>query len=50
MSNVTVLIFHRPAAEGEPELVRTLADIRAELAERHARMFERAGATAVRIR
>ncbi len=49
MADVMVLIFHRPAAESEPELVRTLAEIRWELAETHARMFERAGASVVQL-
>ncbi len=47
MAKVTVLIFHRPAAEGEPELVRLLADVRGELAARHSEMFRAVGASEV---
>ena len=49
MTSVTVLIFHRPAIGGEPELVRTLSNVRSELVERHSRMFARAGATDIQI-
>lgn len=45
MGKVTLLIFHRSAAEGEPELVRAFADVRLELAQRQARLFARAGAS-----
>jgi hypothetical protein len=44
MSRPAVLIFHRPAADGEPPLVRFLADVRGALARRQAARFERAGA------
>lgn len=44
MTRPAVLIFYRPASVGEPELVRFLADVRAELAQRQAALFERAGA------
>jgi hypothetical protein len=46
MSRPAVLIFHRPAGAGEPQLVRFLADVRWELAQRQAELFERAGAAA----
>ena len=46
MKRPAVLIFHRPAAAGEPPLVRFLADVRGELARRQAAQFERAGANA----
>lgn len=46
MGRPAVLIFHRPAATGEPQLVRFLADARGELARRQAVSFERAGAAA----
>src|SRR6187397_1516817 len=49
MARFTVLIFHRPASAGEPALVRFLSDVRSELVERHARMFERAGADEIQI-
>jgi hypothetical protein len=49
MANVTVLIFHRPAAEGEPELVRALSNVRSELVERHSRLFRHAGAKQIRL-
>lgn len=49
MSRVTVLIFHRPASAGEPELVRVLASVRDELSARHADVFRSAGATEVRF-
>ncbi len=39
-----MIIFHPPAAAGEPPLVHELAAVRLELAERQSRMFERAGA------
>ena len=44
MANVTTLIFYRPAAAGEAELVRTLAAVREDLTQRHAALFRRAGA------
>jgi CTP:molybdopterin cytidylyltransferase MocA len=44
MTAPAVLIFHRRAANGEPALVRWLADVRADLARRQANLFERAGA------
>jgi len=44
-----VLIFHRPASSGEPELVRLLASVRDELVARHADLFRSAGATEVRF-
>lgn len=44
MTRPAVLIFHRPASDGEPPLVRFLADVRAELARRQAALLERAGA------
>ena len=47
MADVTVLIFHLPAADGEPELVRVLADVRGELAARHAELFRSVGAAKV---
>ena len=49
MASITVLIFHRPASSGEPDLVRVLSDVRSELIERHSRMFRRAGAKDIRI-
>ncbi len=49
MADVIVLIFHRPPAEGEPELVRLLADVRGELAARHAELFRQVGAFEVTI-
>lgn len=49
MAEVTVLIFHRPATEGEPDLVRLVAEVRGALVERHAELFRRAGASAVRF-
>lgn len=49
MGRVTVLIFHRPASAGEPELVRLLAAVRDELAARHAEIFRSAGASEVRF-
>jgi len=49
MGRVTVLIFHRPASAGEPELVRLLGSVRDELAARHAELFRNAGATGVRV-
>jgi len=42
-----VLIFHRPASPGEPELVRVLASVRDELVSRQAQLFRSAGATEV---
>ncbi|HYI23246.1 MAG TPA: hypothetical protein VEX62_11470 [Candidatus Limnocylindrales bacterium] len=44
MAKPSVLIFHRPAAAGEPSLVHELAAVRLELAERQSRLLERAGA------
>jgi hypothetical protein len=44
MTRPAVLIFHRPAAVGDPPLVRFLADVRAELVRRQAALLERAGA------
>ena len=44
MTAPAVLIFHRPAADGEPRLVRWLAEVREELARRQSALFERAGA------
>ena len=44
-----MLIFHRPASPGEPELVRLLASVRDELAARHAELFRSVGATEVRF-
>jgi CTP:molybdopterin cytidylyltransferase MocA len=49
MTRPAVLIFHRPASIGDPELVRLLADTRAQLAHRQARLFERAGAAPARL-
>lgn len=49
MPPVDVLIFHRPAAAGEPPLVRLLAAVREELATRQAELFHRAGAGAMRL-
>ena len=49
MAGPTVLIFHRPAAPGEPPLVRLLASVRHRLAEQQAKLFERAGVSMVRI-
>ena len=49
MTTVTVLIFHRPANAGEPELVQVLASVRDQLAARHAELFRSAGATEVRF-
>lgn len=49
MGRVTVLIFHRPASAGEPELVRLLASVRDELAAKHAAAFREAGAGEVRF-
>jgi len=47
MPDVTVLIFHRHAPEGEPDLARVLADVRGELAVRHADLFREVGAAKV---
>lgn len=44
MAPPCVLIFHRPATDGDALLVRVLAAARRELAERQAAMLERAGA------
>jgi len=41
-----LVIFHRPAADGEPPLVHFMAQVRAELARRQAELLERAGARA----
>lgn len=49
MAKVMVLIFHRPATAGEPELVRVLSSVRDELAARHVELFRSAGATEVRF-
>ena len=49
MAGPLVLIFHRPATEGEPDLVRLLADVRGDLAARHAELFRSAGAFAVNV-
>ncbi|MEP7379361.1 MAG: hypothetical protein ABI725_07350 [Chloroflexota bacterium] len=49
MTRPVVLIFHRPASVGDPELVRFLADVRAELAHRQAELFERAGAAPAQL-
>lgn len=49
MTRPVVLIFHRPAAAGEPALVRFLAEVREELVARQARMFRAAGAMEVRL-
>jgi hypothetical protein len=49
MAGPTVLIFHRQASAGDAPLVRLLADVRLRLAERHARLFEQAGAGEIRI-
>lgn len=49
MTRPAVLIFHRPATVGDPELVRFLADVRAELAQRQAALFERAGAAPTQL-
>jgi CTP:molybdopterin cytidylyltransferase MocA len=46
MTAPAVIIFHRPAADGEPALVRWLAEVREELARRQSQLFERAGASA----
>lgn len=46
MTRPAVLIFHRPAADGDAPLSRLLAEVRGELARRHAAIFERAGASA----
>lgn len=44
MTAPAVLIFHRPAADGEPALVRWLAEVREALARRQSVLFERSGA------
>jgi CTP:molybdopterin cytidylyltransferase MocA len=49
MKRPAVFIFHRPAAAGEPALVRFMADVRAELAWRQAALFERAGASGANL-
>lgn len=49
MTRPVVLIFHRPAAAGEPPLVVFLARVREELVARQARMFRAAGAAEVRL-
>ena len=49
MADVTVLIFHPPVSDGEHELVRILADVRADLTNRHAQMFRDSGASDVHI-
>jgi CTP:molybdopterin cytidylyltransferase MocA len=49
MADVTVLIFHRPVDGSESKLVRALADVREKLANRHAEMFRRAGASEVHV-
>lgn len=46
MTAPAVLIFHRPAANGEPPLVHWLAGVRQELARRQAALFQRTGAQA----
>jgi CTP:molybdopterin cytidylyltransferase MocA len=43
MTRPAVLIFHRPATEDEPALVRDLAALRLELANRQAQQLQRAG-------
>jgi len=45
MAHAQVFIFHRPAEPGEPALVRLLADVRARLADQHARLFATIGAS-----
>ena len=49
MAGPTVIIFHRPAAPGEPPLVRLLAGVRERRADHQAALFRRAGAGQVRI-
>ncbi len=49
MADVTVLIFHRPATEREPDLVRLLADVRNDLVARQAQLFKSAGASAIKV-
>lgn len=49
MADVTVLIFHPPAIDGEHELVQILAAVRADLTNKHAQTFREAGASDVRI-
>jgi CTP:molybdopterin cytidylyltransferase MocA len=46
MTRPAVLIFHRPAAPGDPPLVGFLAEVRGELARRQAALLEHAGAGA----
>jgi CTP:molybdopterin cytidylyltransferase MocA len=46
MSAPAVIIFHRPAAADDAPLVRWLAEVREELARRHAWLLARAGAKA----
>ncbi len=49
MAHARVLIFHRPAADGERHLVRLLADARARLVGDQADLFLAAGADDVRV-
>jgi hypothetical protein len=49
MARPAVLIFHRPAAAGEPPLVRFMASVRAELVKRQALLLARAGAGEAQI-
>ena len=49
MSRPTVLIFHRPAQEGEPRLVHVLADVRGRLAGVQADALHRAGSGSVHV-
>lgn len=45
MAHAQVLIFHRPAEPGDTALVRLLADVRARLADQHAGLFTKIGAS-----
>ena len=49
MTRPAVLIFHRLAGAGEPQLVRFLADVRTELTRRQAALLERAGAAPAQV-
>jgi CTP:molybdopterin cytidylyltransferase MocA len=44
-----VLIFHRPASDGDPALVRVLADVRERLCVSHSALFRRAGADEIQV-
>lgn len=49
MAGPQVIIFHRPADSGDPELVRILATVRRTLADHQSELFRRAGAGEIRM-